>query len=114
MWHSGNSTGVDPVQIEPNGHGGADVWLHMNIEEGTDGDGNPKWEYDETHGVVAPAPTVAEVEADFAAWWDRLEDGNKTDHDRVVELTAQLAKANERAETHEQAIVELAELIGGE
>ena len=107
MWHSGNSAGVDPVQIEPNGSGGADVWLRINIEQTTDEDGNPKWEYDETHGVVSPAPTVAVVEADFAGWWGRLEEQNKTDEDRIAELA-------QRVQEQEDAIVELAELQYGE
>lgn len=107
MWHSGNSTGVDPVQIEPNGHGGADVWLRINISQKTDEDGNPQWEYDETHGVVSPTPTLAEVEADFSEWWERLEDQNKTDADRIAELM-------QRVQEQEDAIVELAQLQFGE
>lgn len=107
MRHSCNSTGVERVQIEPNGRGGADVWLHVNIEQTTDEDGNPRWEYDETHGVVSPVPTVAEIEEDFATWWGNLEEQNVTDSQRIAELM-------QRVQEQEDAIVELAELQFGE
>ena len=107
MRHSCNSTGVERVQIEPNGHGGADVWLHVNIEQTTDEDGNPRWEYDETHGVVNRVPTVAEIEEDFATWWGNLEEQNVTDSQRIAELM-------QRVQEQEDAIVELAELQFGE
>lgn len=107
MRHTSNSTGLEPVQIEPNGHGGAHVWLRINIERGTDEDGNPKYDADEAYGVVYPVPTVAEIEGDFGAWWTRLEEGAKTDAQRIAEL-------EEVNAIHEAAILELAELLGGE
>ena len=103
MWHTGNTAGIDSVHIEPNGYGGADVWLRINIEQTTDEEGNPQWEADETHGVVSPVPTVAEIEADFATWWGLLEEQNRTDSERIAELT-------QRVQEQEDAIVELAEL----
>jgi len=103
MWHSASSTSVDQAQVEPNGYGGADVWLRINIEQTTDEDGNPRWEYDETHGVVSPVPTVAEIEEDFATWWGNLEEQNVTDSQRIAELM-------QRVQEQEDAIVELAEL----
>lgn len=103
MWPTANATGIAPVQIEPNRHGGADVWLRINIEQTTDEEGNPRWEAIETHGVVHPAPTVAEVEEDFDAWWALLEKQNRTDSQRIDEL-------EQRVQEQEDAIVELAEL----
>ena len=107
MWHTSNSTGIEPVQIEPNGHGGAHVWLRINIEQTTDEDGNPKWDADETYGMAYPVPTVEEIEADFAGWWGRLEEKAKTTAQRIAEL-------EEVKAIHEAAILELAELLGGE
>ena len=107
MRHTANTAGLAPVQIEPNGHGGADVWLRINIEETTDEDGNPCWEADETHGIVSPVPTVEEIEADFVSWWVRLEERVKSDKEMIAELMR-------RAQEQEDAIVELAELQVGE
>lgn len=102
-----NSTGIDPVHIESNGRGGAHVWLHRNIESGRDEDGGTRYDAEETYGEVCPAPTVEEVERDFAVWWTRLEEAAKTDAQRITEL-------EEVSGILEAAIVELAELIGGE
>ncbi len=101
MWRTANSTGIEPIQIEPNGCGGADVWLRKNIEQTTDEDGNPQWVADETHGLVSPVPTLAEIGASFDAWWADLEERGKTDADRMAELT-------EASDQHETALVELA------
>lgn len=114
MWPTANSAGLTPVQIVPNGSGGADVWLRINIEQTTDHEGNPQWTADETHGVVSPVPTAEEIEADFDAWWERLESGNRTEREIIADLSARLSDALQIVADHDDAIIELAEIVGGE
>ena len=69
--HTISATPLDRITIEPS-HGGAHVWLRRGIAESvaeTDGVSAPVWEADEVYLWRAEAPSVADVEADFAALW---------------------------------------------
>ena len=88
-----SATPLEAVQVEPNGYGGADVWLHDNVVETfvEDGDGGQAyWMADEVHGVVAGIPTAGEIEEDFDAWWERFEEESLTDAERFERLEAQV------------------------
>ena len=81
--HTISATPLDRVAIEPSHGGGAHVWLRRNIVETvaeTEGATMPIWEADEVYLWRAEAPSVADVEADFAALWAAgAQDGNTED-----------------------------------
>lgn len=118
MQHTQSATELMPVAIEPNGSGGADVWLNRDIAEveltGEDGTAQRAWEADQAHGTVGRVPTAQEVEADFDAWWDALERASMTVPQLIAEVAEQGAQSAEMVEVLAGAVAELAELIGGE
>ena len=70
--HTISATPLERVTIEPSHGGGAHVWLRRSIIETvaeTEGVSAPVWEADEVYLWRAEAPSVADVEADFAALW---------------------------------------------
>lgn len=101
--HTISATPLDRITIEPS-HGGAHVWLRRNIIESvaeTEGTTMSTWEADEVYLWRAEAPTIADVEADFAALWAvGAQDGDTEDAWRA---------------DMEAALAELADLmVGGE
>lgn len=91
MQHTRSATELAPVLVEPNGSGGADVWLRANIMEMAEEDGSQVfWHADEVHGVVPGIPSEDEVEADFDGWWERLEEASLTAEDKLGKLEAQV------------------------
>ena len=79
--------------------------VHEIDQEGPDGSTAKSWEWDER---TIPCPLSAvEVEADFAAWWRAAGEYGKPDSEKIAEVGA-------RAEMLEEAIMELAEILGGE
>lgn len=83
--------------------------LAMNAEtaehEEADGTVTERWEWDER---TIPCPLSAvEVEADFGTWWQAAGEYGKPDSEKIAEVGA-------RAEMLEEAIMELAEILGGE
>ena len=99
-----SATPLERVTIEPSPGGGAHVWLRRDIVETvaeTEGATMPIWEADEVYLWRAEAPSVADVEADFAALWAAgAQDGD--------------AEAAWRADV-DAALAELADLmLGGE
>lgn len=103
--HTISATPLERVTIEPSPGGGAHVWLRRNIVESvadTEGVSAPIWEADEVYLRRAKeAPTIADVEADFAALWAAgAQDGGTEDAWRA---------------DVEAALAELADLlVGGE
>lgn len=70
--HTISATPLERVTIEPSPSGGAHVWLRRNIVETTaefENSTMPIWEADEIYLWWAEAPTIDDVEADFAALW---------------------------------------------
>lgn len=104
--HTRSATPLEAVMIEPSRHGRAHVWLRRNITETTeafDGQEVPVWEADEVHILMDHTPTVAEVQAEFAALWLAHEtDGLPADEVMARRITQM-----------EAAAVELADLIAG-
>lgn len=69
--HTISATPLERVTIEPS-LGGAHVWLRRNIVETVaefEDSTMPIWEADEIYSWWPEAPTIADVEADFAALW---------------------------------------------
>ena len=99
-----STTPLERVTIETSPGGGAHVWLRRDIAESvvnTEGVSAPAWEADEVYLWRAEAPSVADVEADFAELWAAgAQDGDTEDAWRA---------------DVEAALAELADLmIGGE
>ena len=81
--HTISATPLERVTIEPSPGGGAHVWLRRDIIETTaefEDSTMPIWEADEVYLWRAEAPTMADMEADFAALWAAgAQDGNAED-----------------------------------
>ena len=105
--HTRSATPLERVMIEPSSGGKAHVWLRRNVVESTDDfEGQPVrvWDADEVHYLADETPTLAEIEVSFAQLWAQYE------LDGVPEVE-QLRTRLQEAET---ALVELADLLGGE
>ena len=102
----------------------AEVSLHRNIEQVEDEDGI-HWEADEVRGEVDATTSGAYIAANFDALWDEWDDtpltvriadvrGATETHDgAIVELAEMVAEGEVTMEDLSQAIIELAEIIGG-
>ena len=67
-----SATPLERVTIEKAPHGGAHVWLRRNIIETTaetEGATMPIWEADEIYYWWPEAPSIEDVEREFAALW---------------------------------------------
>ena len=96
--HTISTTPPERVTIEPSPGGGAHVWLRRNIAESvadTEGATMPIWDADEVYLWRAEAPTIADVEADFAALWAAGAQDVATDADRLADVEAALAELAE-------------------
>ena len=90
-----SATPLERVTIEPSPGGGAHVWLRRGIAESvvdTEGVSAPVWEADEVYLWRAEAPTIADVEADFAALWAAGAQDVATEADRLADVEAALAE----------------------
>ena len=99
-----SATPLAPVMIET-AAGITHVWLRKGITQTTDPDsGQDVYEADEVYYLADETPTIAKVEESFAQLWAQYElDGVP----EVEQLRARLQEA-------ETALVELADLLGGE
>lgn len=107
MQKTQSATPLDAVLVERNGSGGSDVWLRRNIhtlDYLDEGGTQTMWEADETHGVVGVSVTRQDVESQFDAYWQRFEDAGMPAHELIGDIRHELA-------THEDAIVELDMLV---
>lgn len=101
MYHTASATELTPVLVEPNGSGGADVWLRTNIEtreEETDDGTQTIWEADEIHGTVGWVPTAQEVEEDLDQWIETFERAAMTVPERIEEIYAMAERAQAQAD----------------
>ena len=92
--HTISATPLDRITIEPS-LGGAHVWLRRNIVESvadTEGVSAPVWEADEVYLWRAEAPSLDDVEADFAALWAAGAQDVATEADRLADVEAALAE----------------------
>ena len=100
MYHTASATELTPVLVEPNGSGGADVWLRTNIEtkeESTDDGTQTIWEADEIHGTVDWVPTAQEIEGDLDQWLETFERASMTVPERIEEVYAMAEQAAAQA-----------------
>lgn len=106
--HTKSATPLAKVAVEASKTGGCHVWLRTNIAESTEADETggelTVYEADEIYFFSAEPVTAEAVEADFAALWTLHQDDALSD----------LEKAQARIVELESALVELADLLGGE
>ena len=105
--HTRSVTPLERVMIEPSSGGKAHVWLRRNITESTeDFEGQPVqvWDADEVYFYADETPTLAEVEAQFAQLWAQYE----------LDGISEVEQLRTRLQETETALVELADLLGGE
>jgi hypothetical protein len=130
MVRTKSATPLDAVQVERRGLVN-DVWLRTDIEqieeEIGEGLSQTMWEAFEVYGTVPASVTAEEIEDDFDDWWARFEDEAMTDAekladardmaqvngDAIEELAELVAEGEVTMEDLAQAIVELAEIVGG-
>ena len=102
-----SATPLETVKVEAGIGGGSHVWLRQNITESTrtfEGVEETIFEADEIYFFSPEATTLAEVEEDFASLWAAHE------QDGVPDVERQASRISDV----EDALIELAELIGGE
>lgn len=110
MKHTYSATELAAVQIERRG-AVCDVWLRKNIasdvyeHEGIEP--QEMWTADEVSGILPASVGEAEVLARFDELWELFEEDAKTDGEKMAELKQQAADL-------EDAVLELAGIIGGE
>ena len=99
-------TPLEKVVVEASRAGGCHVWLRDNIAESTrtfEGVEETIFEADEIYFFSPESVTLAAVEADFASLWAAHE------QDGVPDVKRQASRISDV----EDALIELAELIGG-
>ena len=126
MVHTQSATELRPVVIEPNGSGGADVWLNRNIttkEIPLEGDlSQTVWEAEQLHYVAPNVPDPEGIIADFEEVWAEHEpkpDVPATElADAIADLSTVVSDTADAEQVNADAIAELSELvssiIGGE
>ena len=105
--HTRSATPLERVMIEPSSGGKAHVWLRRNIVESVEGfEGQPVqvWDADEVYYLADETPTPDEVEAQFAQLWAQYE----------LDGVPEVEQLRTRLQETETALVELADLLGGE
>ena len=105
--HTRSATPLERVMIEPSSGGKAHVWLRKGITESTeDFEGQPVqvWDADEVYFYADETPTIDEVEAQFAQLWSQYE----------LDGVPEVEQLRTRLQETETALVELADLLGGE
>ena len=103
--HTRSATPLERVIIESSAGGHANVWLRNGITQTTDPDnGQDVYEANEVYYLAEETPTADEVEADFASLWAAHEQDGLPD----------VEKQASRISAVEDALIELAGLIGGE
>ena len=93
--HTISATPLERVTVEPSLGGGAHVWLRRDIVESvsyTEGVSAPAWEADEVYLWRAEAPSLDDVEADFAALWAAGAQDGSTEEAWRADVEAALAE----------------------
>ena len=123
MYRVRSADKLDGVLMIVNGNS-TEVWLRRNIERVEDEDGT-HWEADEVRGEVDATTSGAYIAANFDALWDEwvdtpltvriadVRDATETHDGAIVELAEMVAEGEVTMEDLSQAIIELAEIIGG-
>ena len=101
-----SATPLETVKVEAGIGGGSHVWLRQNITESTrtfEGVEETIFEADEIHFFSPEVVTAGDVEADFASLWAAHEQDGLPDAEKQASRISDV----------EDALIELAELIGG-
>ena len=126
MEHTQSATELTPVVVEPNGSGGADVWLNRNITTKEipldDGLSQTMWEAEQVHYVAPGVPDPAEILANFDEVWAEHEPVPDIPAselaDAIADLSTTVSDTADAEQVNADAIAELSELvssiIGGE
>ena len=100
-----SATPLARVTIETSPGGGAHMWLRKGTKQTTDPDsGQDVYEADEIYYYTPDTPTLAEAEASFDQLWAQHE----------LDGVPEVEQLRTRLQETETAIVELADLLGGE
>lgn len=119
MEHTQSATELMPVAIEPNGSGGADIWLNRNITTVEvpldDGGTQTMWQAEQVHYVSSDIPTAQEIEANFDEVWNEHVGTPSMSVDELADALAELSELDSDntvmlAETMD-ALAELSELV---
>ena len=103
--HTESVTPLEKAMVEASHAGGCHVWLRNSITQTTDPDSRQDvYEADEVYFFSPESVTVAAVEADFTSLWDAHEQDGLPDVERQASRISDV----------EDALIELAGLIGGE
>lgn len=117
MERTTSATELAPVAVEPNGSGGADVWLNRNITTEIDEDGNTIWHAEQVHYVTDGVPDPAVILADFDEVWREHVGAPSMSTDELADALAELSEiSSDNATTiavFGDAIAELSEIVSG-
>lgn len=112
MDHTCSATELMPVVVEPNGVGGADVWLNRNITiteiDLGGGLSQAVWEAEQVHYIADNVPTANEVDADFDAIWREHVGASDVS---IAELEDALADLSEVSSDNATLITELSDAL---
>lgn len=126
MEHTQSATELMPVAIEPNGSGGADVWLNRNITTKEipleDGLSQTMWEAEQLHYVSPDIPDASAIVENFEDVWaehDQVPEVPTNElADAIADLSTTVSDTADAEQVNADAIAELSELvssiIGGE
>ena len=122
MEQTTSGTELMPVVVEPNGSGGADVWLNRNITTETGEDGNTIWHADQVHYTTDGVPDAADILANFTEVWNEHVGAPSISVDELADALAELSEiSSDNATTIADigdAMAELSaivsDLVGGE
>lgn len=126
MEHTQSATELTPVVVEPNGSGGADVWLNRNITTKEisldDGLSQIVWEAEQLHYVSPDVPDASTIIEDFDEVWAEHEPvpdiPTSELADAIADLSTTVSDTADAEQVNADAIAELSELVssimGGE
>lgn len=126
MEHTQSATELMPVVVEPNGSGGADVWLNRNITtvevDLEDGQTQTMWEAEQIHYIAPNVPDAADILANFDEVWGEHVGAPGVSVDELADALAELSEISSDNATSiadiGDAMAELSsivsDLVGGE
>lgn len=119
MEHTQSATELMPVAIEPNGSGGADVWLNRNITTKEipleDGLSQTVWEAEQLHYVSPDVPDASTIIENFEEVWaehDEVPEVPTTElADAIADLSVTVSDYADMEQVNADAIADLSELV---
>lgn len=119
MEHTQSATELMPVVVEPNGSGGADVWLNRNITtieiELDNGLSQTMWEAEQVHYIAPNVPDVADILTSFDEVWNDHVGASDVSLNELADAMAELSEivsdGADMAQINADAIAELSDLV---